>query len=237
MSGIDFYPHPATEPVHPPRPEGLSREVALERLEGLEASVRDALDEISAIRRRLSEADGASAEPQARLAPAAQDDGSFRGASGRASLRGSPVDVLFHSTVDKEAEPDAATSPPVEEVVVRRLSSTPSADTDPVSSDSWLEGRAFEVEPRRASIFAGRVRLLGREHPDTLWAAQDLAFALAEAGEMTAAWRLATRLLEERTRLLGHAHPHTERARELHASIAGTPTGGRWTLPQASSLP
>jgi hypothetical protein len=81
----------------------------------------------------------------------------------------------------------------------------------------------MEVEPRRARMLANSEALLGPDHPDTLWAAHDLAFALSKAGEVAAAWRLAARLVEVRSRLQGADHPHTVRAYELRVAVTERP--------------
>jgi hypothetical protein len=199
--------------------DGRSHADVLERLEALERSLRGVVQEISATRRSVAE-----------LLPAAEthvDAGALerRGPAGagaaRASMRHSPLDVLFRSTVspgpeDQEAgrgspEPEHGSGPGLP-------SPGPSADEAP---GFWLESGASEKEPQRAAMLATRERLLGLEHPDTQWAAHDLALALADAGEIALAWRLATRLLGVRTSTLGTEHPDTARAAELQLAIAG----------------
>lgn len=210
----------------------ISRGEVVERLEALENSLREMVEEVSVARRSLDEPAGEErpAPSDSPRSPTAERERVGPGASGgRASLRGSPLDILFHSTLEQDEDGAAAPSPPFDAFDEGRPPGVPPVPSEPTPSDSWLEDRASEVEPRRASILAERERLLGSRHPDTLWAAQDLAFALADAGELTPAGRLATRLVEERTRLLGHGHPHTERARDLRSAITGTPSGGRWS--------
>jgi hypothetical protein len=102
------------------------------------------------------------------------------------------------------------------------------ADRPPASpggapAEPWLEPAAAEVEPQLARRLAKREQLFGPEHPDTLWAAHDLASALARAGVVGPARRLAGRLVEERSRLFGPDHPYTMRAYELRHAIAERP--------------
>lgn len=168
--------------------------------------------------------------------------------AGRARLREGPLGDLFRSTLrpddggekDPHADslrPDHAGARAPDPAAPRRplsllelvgASSREGSDAvatsdHPRQEGSWLEDRAMEVEPRRARMLANSEALLGPEHPDTLWAAHDLAFALGRVGEVVAAWRLAARLVEVRTRLQGVDHPHTVRAYELRAAVTERP--------------
>ena len=64
-----------------------------------------------------------------------------------------------------------------------------------------------------------RGRLLGKEHPDTLTAMNDLAQALNAQGELAGARQLQEQVLEASARLLGKEHPDTLRA---ILNLAGT---------------
>jgi hypothetical protein len=57
-----------------------------------------------------------------------------------------------------------------------------------------------------------RRRVLGRDHPDTLYSAYNLAADLRELGEVEAARDLDQDTLERRRRVLGHDHPDTLRS-------------------------
>ena len=56
---------------------------------------------------------------------------------------------------------------------------------------------------------ARRRRVLGEEHPATLWSACHLAADLRELGELTAARDLDQDTLARRRRVLGEDHPET----------------------------
>lgn len=170
------------------------------RLAALEASLRQLADEISVTRRQVTGAPSAWASPDPEpAAPLERDrpDGGEHSAAAprparRASLRDSPLDVLFR----------------------------PSGEGN-VGCEDRPEDRPPHLAPRSARLLAHRDRLLGPDHPDTLWAAHDLARELARTGETAPARRLASRVLEARTRLLGPDHPFTVRSRDLSAAVGG----------------
>ena len=54
-----------------------------------------------------------------------------------------------------------------------------------------------------------RRRILGHDHPDTLYSAHNLAINLRKLGDVQAARDLDQDTLDRRRRVLGHDHPDT----------------------------
>lgn len=66
--------------------------------------------------------------------------------------------------------------------------------------------RARDYEERAVEAF---IRLLGKEHPDTLQASDDLACTLTDQGELERSVTLHRQTLDARRRILGEEHPDT----------------------------
>ena len=79
-------------------------------------------------------------------------------------------------------------------------------------------GRTAEAIPLLAQTLAGRERLLGPDHPDTMSSRNNLARAYREAGRITDAIPLVQQTLAARQRLLGPDHPSTLASRNNLAS-------------------
>ena len=58
-------------------------------------------------------------------------------------------------------------------------------------------------------MLAGRERVLGPDHPDTLSAMNNLAVSLSDQGDLPAARALWEKVLAGRERVLGPDHPDT----------------------------
>ena len=65
---------------------------------------------------------------------------------------------------------------------------------------------ALRLMERVAEVYK---RILGEEHPKTLWSIHDLAISYSEAGERQKALQLTERVVEVRKRTLGEEHPDT----------------------------
>lgn len=59
-----------------------------------------------------------------------------------------------------------------------------------------------------------RLRLLGEEHSNSLWAKSNLARTLYSQGDRSRARKLEEQVLETRRRLLGEEHPDTLTAKK-----------------------
>jgi tetratricopeptide (TPR) repeat protein len=79
-------------------------------------------------------------------------------------------------------------------------------------------GRAAEAIPLLEQTLAGRERLLGPDHPDTMLSRNNLARAYREAGRITDAIPLVQQTLAARERLLGPDHASTLASRNNLAS-------------------
>jgi tetratricopeptide (TPR) repeat protein len=79
-------------------------------------------------------------------------------------------------------------------------------------------GRAAEAIPLLEQTLAGRERLLGPDHPDTMRSRNNLARAYREAGRISDAIPLVQQTLAARERLLGPDHPSTLASRNNLAS-------------------
>jgi Tetratricopeptide repeat len=71
-----------------------------------------------------------------------------------------------------------------------------------------------------------RERVLGPEHPDTLWARANLARWTGEAGDPAAARDQYAGLMPVLERVLGPEHPHSLIARHQLASWTESADGG-----------
>ena len=58
-------------------------------------------------------------------------------------------------------------------------------------------------------MLAARRRVLGEEHPSTLFSASNLAWSLSDQGKHAEAEEMFRVTLEARRRVLGSSHPHT----------------------------
>ncbi|GGT04701.1 hypothetical protein GCM10010271_03260 [Streptomyces kurssanovii] len=107
----------------------------------------------------------------------------------------------------------------------------PPATTRPLTAD--LQERAREAQALGeagdaaaardlyADLVRDHVRVLGADHPDTLYARDWHAFYTAEAGDAAAARDLYADLVRDRVRVLGPAHPDTLHVQNQHARYTG----------------
>ena len=65
------------------------------------------------------------------------------------------------------------------------------------------------------------MRILGRDHPDTLGTRDNIAAWTAECGDRAEAMRLSRELLPDRVRVLGRDHPDTLANQREIARLAG----------------
>ena len=65
------------------------------------------------------------------------------------------------------------------------------------------------------------MRVLGRDHPDTLTTRGNIAGWTGECGDRAEALRLSRELLPDRVRVLGRDHPDTLTTRREIARLAG----------------
>ncbi|MGV4925046.1 tetratricopeptide repeat protein [Streptomyces sp. BHT-5-2] len=86
--------------------------------------------------------------------------------------------------------------------------------------------RHFEAQELRTEVLAGRERLLGPDHPDTLGCRHDIAVGLGRLGRLEECRTAAREVAEARTRVLGAHHPDTLASRWQHAFVSGRL--GRW---------
>jgi len=70
---------------------------------------------------------------------------------------------------------------------------------------------------------ADRQRVLGRDHPLTLTASNNLATAYQDAGDLDRAILLSEQVLADSVRVLGEDHPQTEVARDILAAARQQP--------------
>jgi tetratricopeptide (TPR) repeat protein len=70
-------------------------------------------------------------------------------------------------------------------------------------------GPTAEAIPLLEQTLADRERLLGDDHPSTLYSRNNLALAYRDAGQTTEAITLLERTLADCERVLGHDHPDT----------------------------
>ncbi|WP_274917278.1 serine/threonine-protein kinase [Streptomyces sp. WZ-12] len=87
-------------------------------------------------------------------------------------------------------------------------------------------GRHFEAQERYGEVLAGRERLLGPDHPDTLGCRHHVAVGLCRLGRLEEGRTAARDVAEARTRVLGAHHPDTLTTRWELACVAGQL--GRW---------
>ena len=73
----------------------------------------------------------------------------------------------------------------------------------------WTGQRGDRAEALRLSreLLPDRVRVLGRDHPDTLADRGNIARWTGEGGDNAEALRLSRELLADRVRVLGRDHP------------------------------
>jgi tetratricopeptide (TPR) repeat protein len=89
---------------------------------------------------------------------------------------------------------------------------------DSLAAAYQAAGRAAEAIPLLEQSLAGRERLLGPDHPDTMRSRNNLARAYREAGRITDAIPLVQQTLAARERLLGPDHASTLASRNNLAS-------------------
>ena len=61
-------------------------------------------------------------------------------------------------------------------------------------------------------VLETRKKVLGEEHPDTLWSMDNLAITVKSKGEDQKAIALMEECIEKRKRVLGQDHPYTKRS-------------------------
>ena len=71
------------------------------------------------------------------------------------------------------------------------------------------QGKFDEARKLHEQTLEIRRRILGPEHPDTLWSMNNLAIVLGEQGKHDEARKLLEQTLEIRRRILGPEHPDT----------------------------
>ncbi|ANZ20043.1 serine/threonine protein kinase [Streptomyces noursei ATCC 11455] len=86
--------------------------------------------------------------------------------------------------------------------------------------------RHFEAQELFTEVLAGRERLLGPDHPDTLGCRHHLAVGLGRLGRLEECRTAAREIAEARARVLGAHHPDTLASRWQHAFVSGQL--GRW---------
>ncbi|WEB43853.1 serine/threonine-protein kinase [Streptomyces yunnanensis] len=86
--------------------------------------------------------------------------------------------------------------------------------------------RHFEAQELFTEVLAGRERLLGPDHPDTLGCRHHLAVGLGRLGRLEECRTAAREVAEARARVLGAHHPDTLASRWQHAFVSGQL--GRW---------
>jgi tetratricopeptide (TPR) repeat protein len=70
-------------------------------------------------------------------------------------------------------------------------------------------GRWPEAHAVKEYVLQARRRLLGEDHPDTIWAMSNLAITLREQGQLEEAAIIQKEVLEKRTQILSKEHPDT----------------------------
>ena len=70
-------------------------------------------------------------------------------------------------------------------------------------------------------LLPDQVRVLGRDHPDTLTTRASIALWTGECGDSAQALRLCQELLPDLVRVLGPDHPDTLGIRQAIAHLAG----------------
>jgi Flp pilus assembly protein TadD len=73
----------------------------------------------------------------------------------------------------------------------------------------YAQGDLAGARKLQEQVLEAWVRLLGKEHPDTLRAMNNLAGTLYAQGDLAGARKLEEQVLEARGRLLGKEHPDT----------------------------
>ena len=74
--------------------------------------------------------------------------------------------------------------------------------------------RYVDAKPMFEGILERRIRVLGRDHPDTLRSRSSLANTLAALGLYKEAVELYEEIIEDRVRVLGSDHDRTELSRK-----------------------
>ncbi|AIA02251.1 tetratricopeptide repeat protein [Streptomyces noursei] len=87
-------------------------------------------------------------------------------------------------------------------------------------------GRHFEAQEILGEVLAGRERLLGPDHPDTLGCRHHLVVGLGRLGRLEECRTTAREVADARARVLGPHHPDTLATRWQHAFVSGQL--GRW---------
>ncbi|KRV49038.1 serine/threonine protein kinase [Wenjunlia vitaminophila] len=116
--------------------------------------------------------------------------------------------------------PTAPTAPPPTSATTRPIT----ADLQERAREAQALGAAGDAAAARdqyVDLVRDHVRLLGADHPDTLFARDWHAFFTAEAGDAGAARDLYADLVRDRTRVLGPDHPDTLHVQNQHARFTG----------------
>ncbi|KAM0293719.1 hypothetical protein ACHAPM_011519 [Fusarium culmorum] len=93
-------------------------------------------------------------------------------------------------------------------------------------------GRWNDAAVSEKEVLEKRQRILGDEHPDTIWAMNNLAATLSDQGKLDEAASMMKEVLEKRQRILGDEHPSTISAMNNLASTLG----GQGKLEEAASM-
>ncbi len=80
---------------------------------------------------------------------------------------------------------------------------------DVIASGYVSAGRLSEAIPLFEQILTDRIRIQGKDHPDTLTSRDNLAEAYQETGRLNEAITLYEQTLADSTRILGENHPNT----------------------------
>ena len=83
----------------------------------------------------------------------------------------------------------------------------------------WKQGYPKEAETLQIKVLDTRSRILGVEHPDTIYAMENLAKTFGSLGKYTEGEKLEIQVLDARKKILGSAHPDTIRGM---ANLAAT---------------
>jgi uncharacterized protein (DUF2267 family) len=76
------------------------------------------------------------------------------------------------------------------------------------------QGDRARARNLQEQVLETRLRLLGEEHSNSLWAMSNLALTLYSQGDRARARKLEEQVLETRRRLLGEEHPDTLTAKK-----------------------
>ena len=97
----------------------------------------------------------------------------------------------------------------IAERVARSVTATSHHTSEKVKARSFKQDKLAEAEALYREALAGRRKVLGDEHPETLESVRSLAGVLREQGKLDEAEPVYREALEGRRKVLGDAHPLT----------------------------